>query len=115
MKFIPEIKPPSLVCPQKYCFCWIEKGVHIIGPPGEGKIADESRCGSPFGKCIRCYPQESIKDYYEPEESELEEAGLPWFYFYANPASVAEEFRSDYITKSESLWGKEHWVNAHEI
>lgn len=62
-----------------------------------------------FGLCTRLDPVGGDRDWYEPDEPDLEEAGLPWFYF-ASPRSLAPGLSERYIDESETLWGNEHWV-----
>ncbi len=114
MKFRPEKKPLNTICPEVFCFCWVERGVHMIGPPENTRLAEESRCGCPFGKCIRLNPQNGDGDYYESNEPKLEKAGLPWFYFFTDPFNVDEESRDEYIKESKLLWGENHWLKQKE-
>ena len=44
-------------------------------------------------------------DYYEPCEPRLEEAGLPWFYFFPNAYTIVDELKADYERESRELWG----------
>jgi hypothetical protein len=69
----------------------------------------DGQCGSPFGICTRYDAEQGDYDWYEPHEPNLDEAGLPWFYFIANPDKLVPEWRRKYIEETEPLWGKRHW------
>ncbi|KAB8142989.1 hypothetical protein F8S13_12165 [Chloroflexia bacterium SDU3-3] len=109
-------KPSSTICPQIYCFHWRAAG----GWVAEGlypnlqvayqaqEFVATSRCGCHFGHCARLGVLGDC-DWYEPDELQLAQDGLPWFYFIPNPQMLPEEMRDEYIRASELLWGTLHW------
>ena len=98
-------KPPPLVCPRDYCFFWVYRD----DPAGQ--------CGYPVTRvkipgedwkpviCRRLDVTHGTGDYYEPCEPRLEEAGLPWFYFFPNAYTIVDELKADYERESRELWG----------
>ena len=66
-------------------------------------------CRNPFLVCRRLDPEHGQRDGYEDDRPNLEQAGLPWFYFYPSPDSLVPEVREKYVRESEAVWGKEHW------
>ncbi len=106
------VKPPADVCPQQFCFEWLEAG--SWSAPGlyanletalEATVKIENgACGCTSGRCSRIDPQ-STQDCYEPHEPCLEAAGLPWFFFIPDADKLVEELRDDYIAESQALWG----------
>jgi hypothetical protein len=85
----PEEKPNPTECPKQFCFHWAEKGSRLA----EGfycsldealnhmAFVQDDFCACTFGLCIRLDSINGDKDWYEPNEPELERASLPWFYF----------------------------------
>jgi hypothetical protein len=115
MSWNPRVKPPSDVCPERFCFLWAEKGDRIDPSGGEydtfeqavaaaQTVVSAGQCGCVLGTCSRAVPSPENRDWYEPNERLLETAGLPWFYFIANPESVAAEFRERYVSEAAELW-----------
>jgi hypothetical protein len=112
------MKPNPMLCPQRFCFHWREAGTKEASglyPDLEQALdaaqpVTESGCGYPFGECVRLRGRPDAPDGYEPNEPELEQAGLPWFYFIASREEVADEMREQYIRESEALWGPRHWL-----
>jgi hypothetical protein len=116
-----EIKPPSHICPQHYCWHWIKAGSHFA--PGFHDSLDEAWSETKpiavnscevtfnFGHCSRTGEENNIGDFYEPNEPALAKDGLPWFYFIPSTKSLVPELHAEYISESEALWGKEHWRN----
>jgi hypothetical protein len=82
-------KPSALACPHGFCFLW---------------DYSKSQCGKTFGLCIREDASHSQKDWYEPNEPELEKAGLPWFYFIPNKEKLVEDLKEEYEVESRKLW-----------
>ncbi len=94
----PEIKPPTDICPQEFCWFWqragsrlapglylnLEEALQVVTPVAEGG------CGWMRGLCTRLDPIHGDQDWYEPHEPRLEAAGLPWFYFIAGPEKLTE-------------------------
>jgi len=116
MTWNPRTKPPSDVCPERFCFHWAERGDRIDTSGGEydtfegavsaaRTVVFAAQCGCVFGTCTRAVPSSENRDWYEPNGRVLETADLPWFYFIAGPESVAAEFRERYVTESTELWG----------
>ena len=56
--------------------------------------------------CRRLDVARGTGDYYEPHELRLEEAGLPWFYFFPNADTIVDEMKDDYARGSKELWGQ---------
>jgi hypothetical protein len=87
-----EIPSPT-ECPGKFCFFWLERGSRFAKglyndldeALNHTAIVQDNQCGCSFGICRRLDPGSSNKDWYEPNEVRLEEAGLPWFYFISSP------------------------------
>lgn len=113
-KWNPYEKPPAHVCPQRYCFSWVEKG-DFFAPGLYNNVeealtnttqAEEGYCGWSLSICTRLDPVNGKADYYEPDESNLAEDGLPWFYFMRDVHAVNHELKEEYIRESEKLWGK---------
>jgi hypothetical protein len=120
MKWDKHKKPPAGTCPGKYCFYWI--------PPGRfadlsGRAYDSldqttihcerwvefphGGCTCTYGRCTRFDPTDGDRDRYEPCEPELENDGLPWFYFIASIENLDPEFHEKYLVESRELWGDE--------
>ena len=95
----PREKPDAAQCPQCFCFFW-----------GASEPRAAPRCLCSHGVCTRLDHARGDHDWYEPHESELEEAGLPWFYFVPSPEILVGELRDDYIAESQVLWGEKHWL-----
>ena len=116
MKWEPSKKPPSDVCPKTFCFHWAERGDRIDPSGGEYDTFEQAvaaaqtvvfaaQCACVFGECSRAVPSRENRDWYEPNERLLREAGLPWFYFIPGPEHVGAEFRERYLAESAALWG----------
>ncbi len=115
--FVPHQKPSPMQCPQHFCFFWREAGTRAA--PGMHKAlsaaierardVDAAHCGCSYGRCIRLDSLHGDKDWYEPCEPALAQAGLPWFYFIPAPHLLVDEARAEYIADSEQLWGAQHW------
>jgi len=119
-------KPSEIVCPQEYCFNWVEIGDRIVtdGENGQtcGSIEEalakpnfkrvvNSGCNCRDGTCARLSGVKSDTDWYEPSEPALKAEKLPWFFFIPGPSFIVEESREEYISQSEALWGEGHWLN----
>ena len=112
-----EEKPDQTQCPSQYCYIWAEKGSRLADglydnledALKDAAFVQDDLCGCTFGVCKRLDPINGDRDWYEPNEYKLTEAGLPWFYFISTPESVDIEMREEYIRDSERLWGTEHW------
>lgn len=113
MMWNPREKPPADVCPQRYCWHWLEQGTwyapglydslreatrHLVPVTG-------SRCGCRFGRCTRLDPTHGDNDWYESDGAALARDGLPWFYFYPDEAKLRPEWRAKYRKESGKLWG----------
>ncbi len=110
MHFDSTQKPDPAVCPRQFCFFWRPVNWHTQGRnQAERLYATEGECLCDFGVCTRLNPAQGDRDWYEPDEPDLEEAGLPWFFFINTPASLVRSLSEKYIAESEALWGKEHW------
>ena len=116
MTWDPRTKPPSDVCPERFCFHWAERGDRIDSSGEQHDTFDEAvsaaqevvlaaQCGCVFGTCTRDVSASENRDWYEPNERLLESAGLPWFYFIASSDSIAAQFRERYVSESTELWG----------
>jgi|SRR5688572_17544129 len=113
----PKEKPSPAECPRRFCFFWLEKGSRFAEGLYDSlqkaikhaAFMQDDLCGCTFGVCKRLDPVNGKKDWHEPNDLELEKAGLPLFYFIAAPESVDIESREEYIRDSETLWGEEHW------
>ncbi len=113
-KWNPYVKPPADECPEECCFNWAPEGsevaLGVYSNVAESLKAlvpvSEGMCIWSFGLCRRLYPHPSLRDYYEPDEPELERHGLPWFYFIRSQDRVAAERREEYIRESKRLWGE---------
>jgi hypothetical protein len=110
MRYDPRKRPPSNICPERYCFFWMAPGdrADISGGPyssleealREATLTPfpEGGCSCRFGICTRLsaatgrqvhrpppsrqhFPVENIRDWYEPCEPALERDGLPDDYF----------------------------------
>ncbi|PGZ86724.1 hypothetical protein [Bacillus sp. AFS029533] len=79
-------------CPKKYCFHWVGEGdIHLpfvfsdikkaMKITNKAKSAKEGYCGCSFGSCIRKSNNLTHKDWYEPNEPEIEKDGLPLDHF----------------------------------
>lgn len=110
-------KPNPLICPEEFCFFWIQEG-HEVATGLYDNLSQALRntilvlsdvCGCSLGVCKRLDQKNSDRDWYEPNESKLERAGFPWFYFIPSPEILDMETRPDYIRESELLWGTAHW------
>lgn len=100
----PLVKPPAGVCPQDFCFFWCHRS------DGSGYCSHTGRWLLPSGEskpdlCIRLDPIHGTDDYYEPHEPNLEEHGLPWFYFYPDAHMIVDDLKEAYRRESEELWG----------
>lgn len=120
-KWNPKSKPDTAVCPEQFCFHWVPPGgaADLSGREYDSAEAaiDASNRWTTFpeggcafrpdlGKCMRNDIQRGLKDVYEPHEPNLDDAGLPWFYF-TTKESLAEEFHEDYDRDSEAWWNPE--------
>ena len=104
--------PPSNVCPERYCFFWLEPGgsadisarvySSLDEALNEGVFTPfpEGGCRCRFGVCTRLrgatgqrvhqpglrrpVPARDVRDWYEPCEPALERDGLPHDYFKPN-------------------------------
>ena len=115
MRYNPEEKPDPTVCPRQFCFFWQPSNHWQRGRTAEERLyATEGKCLCEFGLCTRLDAERGDRDWYESDGPDLAEAGLPWFYFYASPASITERngMREKYINDSEALWGREQQTNA---
>jgi hypothetical protein len=63
----------------------------------------EGGCDCPFGRCTRLDPVTGDADFYEPHQSRLERAGLPWFYF-VTLENLRPEFHEKFLRESEEYW-----------
>jgi len=116
----PSTKPPPGICPEQFCFHWLEKGSRFAAGLHKNLEdalhhtvqQDVARCGCSFGICTRMSPAEGDHDWYEPHEPRLERAGLPWFYFIPRADKLVDELKSAYRSESEQLWGMANNENA---
>lgn len=110
-------RPPPDICPRDYCLHWDVPGGK--SPPPERRYASslealkdsmnwpvwhEGGCACSFGRCIRLDPEGGDADYHDAHEWNLEQAGLPWFYF-ATLDPLRPEFHEQFLRESEALWG----------
>src|SRR5262245_52812435 len=110
-------KPSPTECPKEFCFFWVKRGSRFAKgldndleeALNHAALMQGDQCGCSFGICRRLDPINGNKDWYEPNEVKLEEAGLPWFYFISGPEKLVAELRDKYIRESELLWGIKHW------
>ena len=110
MLYNPAEKPDPTVCPRQFCFFWRRANWNQKKvPAGERLYATEGDCLCEFGTCTRLDPEHGDHDWYEPDEPDLEEAGLPWFYYIGSPNSLVPQLKEKYMLESEALWGREHW------
>ena len=110
MNFDIKQKPDPAVCPCQFCFFWSAANGKQRGRSVEERLyTTEGKCWCDFGICIRLNPEEGDRDWYSTDNPDLEEAGLPWFYFIPSPDSLVPHARDKYIADSEALWGREHW------
>ncbi len=58
--------------------------------------------------CVRLDPIHGTGDYYEPHEPNLEQQGLPWFYFIPNAHMLVDDLKETYQRESQDLWGVPH-------
>ena len=118
MNWNPRTKPSPGVCPERFCFHWAERGDRIDTSGRQYDTFDEAtaaaetmvfaaQCGCVFGTCSRVSPSPENRDWYEPHERLLRDAGLPWFYFIPGPEKLASEFRKKYLLESSALWHPE--------
>lgn len=98
-------KPDPLICPRKFCFHWQLGELTTVDTPVPSSATQGCLC--PFGVCTRLDSAGGDRDWYEPHEPNLAEAGLPWFFFIPTPAQLRAEFRARYHEESEALWGRE--------
>ncbi|MDY7226827.1 hypothetical protein [Hyalangium rubrum] len=87
----PSLKPSPQICPRTFCFHFQPAGSRVA--PGLHENVDaalkqalpisEDQCGCSFGVCTRLDALKGDRDWYEPNEPELERAGLPWSFFMA--------------------------------
>ena len=87
--------PPAEVCPRRFCFNFVPAGSRWA--PGPHKSVEEAlrhsqpvpedQCGSLFGVCTRLDPVNGDRDWYEPDEPALRQAGLPEDFFVAKRPS----------------------------
>ena len=63
-------------------------------------------CACSFGVCTRLDKEGGCRDFYEPCEPRLEEAGLPWFYF-VTLACLHPTFHARFKRESKAHWGSE--------
>ena len=68
-----------------------------------GVTFPEGGCGAPIGICKRESQNPDDDDLYEPEEYNLQKAGLPELFFY-DPENLVEEYRDEYLIMAEELW-----------
>lgn len=115
-KWIPQIKPPRTVCPERFCFFWAKAGDRVDMSGREyGTLEDalngatttvgKNGCFCQLGVCTRHDPENGDHDWYEGHDLALAEAGLPWFYFIPDAEKLTEESREEYIRESRKLWG----------
>ncbi len=118
MEWKPTEKPDATQCPGRFCWHWLSEGdlfapgLHANHEEGLRRLQPigAAHCGCSFGICRRSAPGRGGRDRYEPDEPELERAGLPWFYFLPSPDKIVDELRDRYIAESEALWGEKHWL-----
>jgi hypothetical protein len=103
------------LCPREFCWFWREagdrsaRGLHpnLHAALRATEPVEETGCGCPFGLCTRLDPDHGDADWYEPRETLLEMAGLPWLYFVSSPAWLAEDLRNEFIQAARELWGEQ--------
>jgi hypothetical protein len=111
----PESKPPSDTCPERFCVHWAKVGDKVTGfgrqydtltdAINDAAPVSTSGCACSFGICVRDASSDGKTDWYEPNDSALEKAGLPWFYFVPGIKCLGEQFHTRYIEESAELWG----------
>ncbi|MBY0013428.1 hypothetical protein H7K49_23385 [Paenibacillus typhae] len=62
-----------------FVFSDVKKAMNVAN---KAKPALKGHCGCSFGICIRESSDSSHKDWYEPNEPELEKDGLPTDHFF---------------------------------
>ena len=107
MSFDLSHKPEPTLCPRAFCFFWRMGRVISAHSPEPQTVAEG--CCHPFWRCTRLDTERGQQDGYEDHRPNLEDAGLPWFYFYPSSDRLVPELRERYIKEPEVLWGKEHW------
>src|SRR5688500_10625575 len=113
----PKKRPSSGVCPEKFCFHWVPPGgmADMTGatyPSREQALAANSRwtsfptggCACTWGPCARLDRKKGIRDFYEPCEPALEDAGLPWFYF-STLRNLHPDFHERFLKEASALSG----------
>ena len=118
MRWELNVRPPSNVCPEHYCFHWVTPGGKS-SPPGRVYSSREEMfrdsvnwpewpnggCGCTFGVCRLADPVAGTEDWYEPHEPRLERDGLPWFYF-STYQNLSPEFHERFLQEAVLIWGE---------
>jgi|APLak6261659701_1056019.scaffolds.fasta_scaffold68154_1 hypothetical protein len=111
-----KTRPPTDICPEQYCFCWVPpKGKadlsgrsydsfeEAMEASNKGVIFLKGGCAYPLGLCQRETKNLIDHDGYEPYESLLRRDGLPELFF-CKVESLCEEFVEEYKTMEKMLW-----------
>lgn len=100
MEWDKKTKPPADICPGKYCFSWVSAA-------GAAAMLGLVKEGCPYwsGVCSRNDQVAGDVDLYEPHEPQLEEDGLPWFYFISSTQNLVPQLHEAYLRESQILWG----------
>lgn len=115
----PEQRPPSGVCPEKFCFHWVPPGGmadmtrraystvrEALAAHSDWTSFPTGGCACTWGPCTRLEPTTGVRDFYEPCDPELAEAGLPWFYF-STLDTLRAELHERFLRDASELWGAE--------
>lgn len=117
MSLDPKKRPSSGVCPEKFCFHWVPAGgmADMTGasyPSLQEALKANSRwtsfpeggCACTWRVCARLDRKKGTRDFYEPCEPVLEDAGLPWFYF-STLRNLRADFHERFLKEAQAHWG----------
>lgn len=98
-------RPSPLRCPEKYCFFWNQE---------IDQNSDSGYCKCLLGYCTRLDLLKGDRDYYEPNEPELEINNLPKFYFIKSLDILSDEAREEIENEYNKYFinCSERWVNV---
>lgn len=98
-------QPDLTICPEQCCWFWNEVGTKVNEGKNNWVTITERGCGYRVGLCFRDERVQSlgsvkeglsVKDFYEPCETELKKADLPDFYFNKPAWQKTEESQKAY-------------------